>query len=156
MATIFVPKGRKTFYITYYKNGKPIRKNTCIPFNEPRAAKNLKKEIEKNTLILNGWLADYPDPDNFLRQSDALSQLHRLGWQDATYDRLVEEASRTPDRLKRMAMYRQADRLLVAEQILVLPIFYFIGSELVKPWVKRQPVNLLGWTEFHKIIVEEH
>jgi len=46
MATIFVPKGRKTFYITYYKNGKKVRKNTYVPFNQPQVAKKIKKEIE--------------------------------------------------------------------------------------------------------------
>jgi ABC-type oligopeptide transport system substrate-binding subunit/class 3 adenylate cyclase/ribosomal protein L40E len=129
-----------------------------ISFEEvdPGELTEWKKEHNTNTLVLNGWLADYPDPDNFLRQSDALSQLHRLGWQDAAYDRLVEEASRIPDRAKRMAMYRQADRLFVAEQTLVLPLFYFLNIELVKPWVKKQPINLLGYVAFQKIIIDEH
>jgi oligopeptide transport system substrate-binding protein len=123
---------------------------------DPGELTEWKKERSTHTLVLNGWLADYPDPDNFLRQSDALSQLHRLGWQDAAYDRLVEQASRTPDRGKRMAMYRQADRLLVAEQALVLPLFYFVETELAKPWVKKQRSNLLGHDFFHKIIIDEH
>jgi ABC-type oligopeptide transport system substrate-binding subunit/class 3 adenylate cyclase len=115
-----------------------------------------KKEQSNNIIILNGWLADYPDPDNFMRQSDAIAQLHRLGWQDAAYDRLVEQASRTPDRAKRMTMYRQADRLLVAEQTLALPLFYNWGMELVKPWLKKPRSNLLGYVQFHKMIIEEH
>jgi ABC-type oligopeptide transport system substrate-binding subunit len=89
-------------------------------------------------LVITGWFADYPDPDNFLRQSGGISFLHDLGWQDPAYDRLVEQASRTPDRAKRLAMYRQADRLLVSEQVLLLPLFYFgQGLELIKPWVKQ-------------------
>jgi len=46
MATIFVPKGRKTFYLSYYENG--IRKtvNTNIPSNEIKTANKLKTEIE--------------------------------------------------------------------------------------------------------------
>ncbi|MGA2489242.1 MAG: ABC transporter substrate-binding protein, partial [Anaerolineales bacterium] len=123
---------------------------------EPGELTDWKQEHSKNTLVLNGWQADYPDPDNFLRQSDALSQLHRLGWQDAAYDRLVEQAGRTPDRAKRMTMYRQADRLLVSEQVLVLPLFYNWESELVKPWVKKERLNLLGYVQFHKIIIDEH
>ena len=115
-----------------------------------------KPDHSTDILVLNGWLADFPDPDNFLRQSDAITQLHRLGWQDPTYDRLVEQASRTSDRPKRMAMYRQADRQLVAEQTLVLPLFYPGGINLVKPWVKKQPINLLGYVLFHEIIIGEH
>jgi len=123
---------------------------------DPGELTEWKKEHYTNTLVLNGWTADYPDPDNFLRQSDAISQLHRLGWQDAAHDRLVEEASRTPDRAKRMAMYRQADRMLVAEQTLVLPLFYNLGIELVKPWVKKQRNNLLGYIRFQNINIDEH
>jgi ABC-type transport system substrate-binding protein len=115
-----------------------------------------KQEHSTIMLVLNGWLGDYPDPDNFMRQSDALSQLHHLGWQDAAYDRLVEQASRTPDRAKRMAMYRQADHLLVAEQTLVLPLSYFVETWLVKPWVKNFRVNLIGRGSINEIIIKEH
>ncbi len=129
-----------------------------ISFEEvdPGMLTDWKEEHNTNTPFVSGWLADYPDPDNFLRQSDALSQLHRLGWQDAAYDRMVEEASRTPDRAKRMAMYRQLDRMLVAEQALVLPLSYFVLTELVKPWVKKQRLNLLGYSKFQEIIIHEH
>jgi ABC-type oligopeptide transport system substrate-binding subunit/class 3 adenylate cyclase len=123
---------------------------------DPGALTEWKQEHSADAVVLNGWTADYPDPNNFLRQSDAISQLHRLGWQDANFDRVVEEASRTPDRAKRMAMYRQADRLLVAEQVLVLPLFYSVESELVKPWVKKQRSNLLGYVRFQQIIINEH
>jgi oligopeptide transport system substrate-binding protein len=109
-------------------------------------------------MMINGWLADYPDPDNFLRYSDIFTRLHFLGWRDEDYDRLVEEASRTMDRAKRMAMYRQADRKLVEEQALVLPISYGFGHamQLVKPWVKNFRLNLLGNFLIQVIIVGAH
>jgi oligopeptide transport system substrate-binding protein len=109
-------------------------------------------------IMVNGWIADYPDPDNFLRQSDVITRLNYLGWRDADYDRLVEEAARTSDRARRMAMYRQADRWLVEEQALVLPITY--GSKqsvnLVKPWVLTRDPNLLGRLLLQNIIMAEH
>jgi len=104
----------------------------------PLEVVNCVKEHVNFPLVITGWFADYPDPDNFLRQSGGISFLNDLGWQDPTYDRLVEQASRTPDRAKRLAMYRQADRLLVSEQAVILPLFYFgQGLELIKPWVKK-------------------
>ena len=123
---------------------------------DPGQLTEWNKDRRTNILVLNGWLGDFPDPDNFLRQSDAITQLQRLGWQDAAYDRLVEKASRTPDRAKRMAMYRQADRLLVAEQALVLPMYYRTGIELVKAWVKKPRNNMLGYILFQNIGIEEH
>jgi oligopeptide transport system substrate-binding protein len=109
-------------------------------------------------MMCNGWLADYPDPNNFLRQSDIITRLHYLGWRDVDYDRLVEEAARTSDRAKRMAMYRQADKRLVEEQALVLPISYGTGHgvRLVKPWMKNFKPNLLGHLMLQDVILEEH
>jgi ABC-type oligopeptide transport system substrate-binding subunit/class 3 adenylate cyclase len=115
-----------------------------------------KREHISHTFVMNGWQADYPDPDNFLRQSDAITQLKRLGWQDTSYNRLVEEASRTPDRAKRMAMYRQADRLLVTEQALVMPFFNSQEKNFSKPWVKKNRENPLGLIYLHKLIIQEH
>jgi ABC-type oligopeptide transport system substrate-binding subunit/class 3 adenylate cyclase len=105
---------------------------------EPLEMDKRVKEHVTYPLVITGWFAGSPDPDEFLRQSDGISMLHDLGWQDPAYDRLVEQASRTPDRAKRLAMYRQADRLLVSEQAVLLPLFYFgQGLELIKPWVKK-------------------
>lgn len=115
-----------------------------------------KKENASHQLVINGWQADYPDPDNFLCKSNAIGHLKNLGWHDPAYDRLVEEASRTPDRAKRLAMYRQADHLLIADQSLVLPIIYSRERSLVKPWVKNYQGNLLGIIYLHKLVIQDH
>jgi ABC-type oligopeptide transport system substrate-binding subunit len=41
-----------------------------------------------------GWVADYPDPDNFLRIS---SFRHWTRWRSEAYERLVEKARRVMD-----------------------------------------------------------
>jgi ABC-type oligopeptide transport system substrate-binding subunit/class 3 adenylate cyclase len=107
-------------------------------------------------VIAFGWLADYPDPDSFLRNSVVYSILRQSGWRDARYEGLVEEAARTSDRPRRMAMYREADRLWVEEQSLVLPLFY--GGEwisLVKPWVKGYSVLPLISVDLRGIKIEK-
>jgi ABC-type oligopeptide transport system substrate-binding subunit/class 3 adenylate cyclase len=115
-----------------------------------------KIENASHLLVVNGWKVDYPDPDNLLWKSDAISQLKRFGWHDPDYNHLVEEASRTPDRAKRLAMYRQADRLLVTDQTLVLPIVYPTDKDLIKPYVKNYRENLLGNIYVHKLIIQDH
>jgi oligopeptide transport system substrate-binding protein len=109
-------------------------------------------------LVIAGWVADYPDPDNFLRGPGIIKSLRCLGWQDAEYDQLVEQAARTRDRAKRMAMYRQADRLLVAEQALALPIAYGSNQQIrvIKPWVKNFEPNLIDRLYVQNLIMEEH
>lgn len=48
MATLYIPKGRKTFYISYRVNGKNIRRNTYLTEDQKEKATELKKELEKN------------------------------------------------------------------------------------------------------------
>jgi len=86
---------------------------------------------EPPPLYLVGWSADYPDPDNFLR---ICPFRHYSRWRNETYDRLVEEAKGMLDQTERMALYRQADRILV-EEAAVVPLTYNQFHLLVKPWV---------------------
>jgi oligopeptide transport system substrate-binding protein len=97
-------------------------------------------------LSLTGWSADYPDPDSVLRVP-----FHSKGgvniprWQNARFDALVEEAARVTDQAKRIALFQEADRILVCEEAAVMPLCYAQGRILVKPWVTmpRVPPALL-------------
>jgi len=92
-------------------------------------------EVRPN-IIYTGWAADFPAPVNFLVHGMS-NQLKRLaGWFDESFEGLISDASKELDRKARMVLYRAADRYLVHDQVLVIPIAY-IGSvlDLVKPWI---------------------
>jgi ABC-type oligopeptide transport system substrate-binding subunit/class 3 adenylate cyclase/type II secretory pathway predicted ATPase ExeA len=72
-------------------------------------------------LLFQGWVADYPDPDALLRASAIYYEALQPGWAPPDYLRLLEEAARTADRQRRMALYRRADRLAVNEMVVVIP-----------------------------------
>jgi len=108
---------------------------------------------------VGGWLADYPDPDSFLRQSHIYLNLRHWGWKNKHYDDLIEEAAHTPDRAQRLAMYRKADRILVAEEVLVIPFWYGDAGgspDLVKPWVRNFRRNALGYIQFKDVTTEKN
>jgi oligopeptide transport system substrate-binding protein len=87
-------------------------------------------------LVLCGWRADYPDPDDMLRVTfHSTEGLNTPGWHYARFDCLVEEAARVADQGRRMVLYREADRILVAEEAVVMPLGYARGRILAKPWV---------------------
>ncbi|MCW5857424.1 MAG: AAA family ATPase [Caldilineales bacterium] len=101
------------------------------------------------------WWGNYPDPDDWLRQ--AMAQVRRFtGWQNPTYDRLVEEARREFDHAARMRLYHQAEDLLLHEAS-VAPMFYPHIPMLVKPWVKHYATApMQGEQGWKAIVIEEH
>ncbi len=109
-------------------------------------------EKEPPHMFFLGWVADYPDPDNFLRASPVRRY---TGWQNAAYDGLVEEARRATDQEERMRLYQQADRILV-EEAAVVPLLYRRYHLLVKPWVKKFPTSPMKMLFWKDVIIEPH
>jgi ABC-type oligopeptide transport system substrate-binding subunit/class 3 adenylate cyclase len=102
-------------------------------------------------LWLDGWVFGYPDPDYFLR----LASPARFGWRNETYDNLVERAKREMDPAERIKLYRQADKMLIEEAVM-LPTHYGLASMLLKPWVKKLPGTTFGWWLWKNVIIEPH
>lgn len=83
------------------------------------------------SLFFWGWIADYPDPDNFLRVG---LKLTRSWWQHEPFEALVRQAKQMTDPRERMKLYRQADQILI-EEAAVMPLYYTCLSLLLKPWL---------------------
>jgi oligopeptide transport system substrate-binding protein len=103
-------------------------------------------------MFYTGWIADYPDPDNFLRASFVRLQTR---WRNEAYDRLVEEARRVMDQAERVKLYRQADRILV-EDSAIMPLTYNRQHILVKPWVSNLSIAMLGMPRWRHVTIEPH
>lgn len=92
---------------------------------------------ERHSVFCAIWVADYPDPDNFLRVSRTEIW---AGWQNERYDRLVEKARRVMKQEERIKHYRQAEEILVAEAP-ILPLTYEREHLLIKPWISYYPTT---------------
>jgi ABC-type oligopeptide transport system substrate-binding subunit/class 3 adenylate cyclase len=114
--------------------------------------------VKDSQLQFGGWIADYPDPDNFLRQSTFYALLRNRGWRHPRLEQLLREAARTTDRARRLAMYREADRILVNEEAVMAPWGYSSGAffDLLKPWVKGLKYNALAIYSLKDIVIEPH
>ena len=83
-----------------------------------------------------GWIADYPDPENFL---DLL--FHSESTNNHTYysnpevDRLLEEARTERDRERRFELYNQVEQMIVDDAPWVWTWFSGEGYALIKPEV---------------------
>ncbi len=98
------------------------------------------------------WVADYPDPDNFLRVSRAETW---AGWQHEGYDRLVKEARRVMGQAERIRRYRRAEKILVT-QAPILPLTYEQEHLLIKPWVTRYPSAASRAVFWKDVVIEPH
>jgi oligopeptide transport system substrate-binding protein len=105
-------------------------------------------------LFSGGWCADYPDPENF---ADVLfhtgSSQNNGGYSNPPLDALLESARVEQDVTKRIAMYQQAEQLLV-EDAAALFTNYSLSYLLVKPYVKGYvftpidiPIERYMWLE---------
>jgi ABC-type transport system substrate-binding protein/class 3 adenylate cyclase len=104
----------------------------------------LGKPLELAPVAVLGWLPGYPDPEYCLRlilHSHAKANEGRYAY--APFDELIDEARHAPTGARRLELFRQADRLAVAERAAVIPLVYGRSMAFVRPGVE-------GWWEFAK------
>jgi len=101
--------------------------------------------------IWTGWFADYADPFNFLH--DCLKD--NGNWQHEPYDRILNKAKQTRDHDERMALYRQAEQILVDECPL-FPLIYLNNEWLQKPWIKNYQPSVFDTLFTEHIVIEPH
>ncbi|NJN94027.1 MAG: peptide ABC transporter substrate-binding protein [Anaerolineales bacterium] len=85
-----------------------------------------------------GWCSDYPDASNFLKdvfRSD--SGNNHTKWVNEEYDKLVDEAARETDLAKRKELYAQAEKILIEDEAVIVPLYWYTRMELTKPYITR-------------------
>ena len=115
---------------------------------------NLKQE--RDEMFMLGWVADYPDPHNFL---DNLfytgSENNIFGYSNPELDALLDQAAIEQDSATRLAMYQQAEQMVVDEAP-CLPLCFGANYILVKPYVKDYEPNPLGIPDLSQVYLQQH
>jgi oligopeptide transport system substrate-binding protein len=76
------------------------------------------------------WVGDYDDPNTFLDMFVSGGGNNETGFANPKYDQLIADAARQVDQSKRFAIFRQAEQMLVSEEIPVCPIYFWVGIQL--------------------------
>ncbi len=75
----------------------------------------------------SSWIGDYDDANTFLDCFTSQNGNNRTGWKNPRYDTLINQANAQADLKKREQLFRQAETLLIHDEMPIIPIFYYVG-----------------------------
>jgi oligopeptide transport system substrate-binding protein len=90
----------------------------------------------------SSWIQDYPDANNFPREvfgegGGAYSEV--VDWQSDKFDEIVLAAATEADPVKRQQMYADAEKILVEEESVIAPLYWYTNIAIRQPSVVRVP-----------------
>jgi ABC-type transport system substrate-binding protein len=121
-----------------------------VPAEPAEEVPDLPAGCTYNAYVM-GWVMDYADPENILNvvyHPD--SPFQSTFWDDRTYRDLVDRALLEQDFGVRMRLWQQAEDILVTDYAVVIPIFHYDQTALVRPKIEVEytPLgmpNYMNW-----------
>jgi oligopeptide transport system substrate-binding protein len=115
--------------------------------------KTFRAQVDLRTypMFLLSWSADFPDPDDFMSVFMSDSGNNRSGWKNSAYDDLILKARGISDDRIREKIYNEAQRLLLEDQVIILPLFYEPNIALVRSSVQGLELNPLNYLLLRKV-----
>jgi oligopeptide transport system substrate-binding protein len=103
-----------------------------------------------------GWIADYPDPQNFLEVLfHSKSAQNHGGYSNPAVDKLLDEARGEQDSQRRLALYQQAEQMILNDAACI-PIYFDVENWLVKPYVQNFEIPPIKIPKFQQVYIAEH
>jgi ABC-type oligopeptide transport system substrate-binding subunit len=111
---------------------------------------------EKDEMFVNGWAADYPDPENFLDLLFYSGAEDNTGeYSNAMVDTWLERARVEEDGTSRMYMYQYVEQVVV-DDAACLPLYFDVSYTLVKPYVRNLPHTPVPIPRLRYVSLEGH
>jgi oligopeptide transport system substrate-binding protein len=95
----------------------------------------------------SGWYLDYPDANNFVREVFAVGGNSNpankgepkggVNWKNGKFEELVKQAAVEMNLAKRVELYAQAEQILVYDDAVIIPLYWYTMPTMTQPWVKR-------------------
>jgi oligopeptide transport system substrate-binding protein len=107
-------------------------------------------------MAINGWLQDFPDPSNFLdvlfnsKSITETSCINRAFYSDPKVDVLLNAAGVERDRPKRLKMYEEIEKMVVADAPWVF-LFHTERYIAHQPWVKNYKIHPM-WSSAYEMV----
>jgi oligopeptide transport system substrate-binding protein len=99
----------------------------------------------------DGWGADYPDPDNFMKLFTSTSGNNHTRWKNQRYDRLLEQAARELDDKKRVRLYDEAQKILCETELPIVPLYWTTETTLLNPRFTGLELNSMARIDLRNV-----
>lgn len=100
-----------------------------------KEVKVFRQDLKSQNYMLGraGWFGDYGDPTTFLDLNRCADGNNDRKYCSPKYEELMDRAANEPDRLKRLAILAEAERLIVEEDVPLIPLFQYVQVYLFDP-----------------------
>jgi oligopeptide transport system substrate-binding protein len=110
---------------------------------------------EADQMFIGAWIADYPDPQNFLDILFHTGAEYNTGnYSNPDVDGLLDKAATEQDETARLTMYQQAEQKIV-DDAACLPMFFMKTYLLVKPYVNNYKPDVQGIPTLKEVTVND-
>lgn len=96
----------------------------------------------------NGWIADYNDPCSFLDMWYTDGGNNDNQYSNPAYDALIDAAKATADNTERMDYFHQAEDILMGEDVVHAPIYFYTQKYLLTDGINGMYYTPLGYFFF--------
>ncbi|MGK3044335.1 ABC transporter substrate-binding protein, partial [Klebsiella michiganensis] len=90
------------------------------------------------------WIADYDDAATFLNNFRTGDSENTSQYSNPAYDEALRNAAKASDTTARGKFYQQAEDLL-GQDVPAIPVYHYVRTHLVKPWVGGFTPDKLGY-----------
>lgn len=103
-----------------------------------------------------GWIADYPDPANFIASfhskniKGSTNNSNKSQFSSPKFDQYFDKAMAEINIKERMHLLAKAEQILL-DQAALLPLFHFTSIRLVNPQLEGFPINELEYRDYSKV-----
>ena len=115
----------------------------------------LEFQIAQGNFFNYGWIADYPDPHNFLDVLFRGGVTNNVGgYNNDEVNALLDQAGVEDDAAERGRIYRRVERLLV-DDAAAIPLYYSRSQYLVNPNVRGLSLTPFGLLDLRNVVLED-
>lgn len=160
----------KTLKVSFIGSGTDQKVRTMTEFIKQQYESKLGITLEVNQSEWNsffsqlqagqydiGWLsygATYNDPSTFLDLFNSSAPTITTNWKNAEYDEAVTKAQVEADVEKRIELLKKAEKILIHDEAIIIPINYPRSNTFIRKYVKGASFNFFNTEGYMRIYTQ--